>query len=53
MANSVMATSGFINLEFSRGKWNGDDVRALEEPLLMVVSRAGALDYSVTNLTTG
>lgn len=34
-----MAKSGFINLEFSRGKWNGDDVRDLEEPLLALVIR--------------
>jgi hypothetical protein len=42
----VMATSGFINLEFSRGKWNGDDVRALETPLLALVSRMGTLNSS-------
>lgn len=29
----------FLNAEFSWGRWNGDDARQLEEPLLMVVSR--------------
>jgi hypothetical protein len=37
----VMASSGLINLEFTWGKWNGDDVRGLEDPLMAVVSRAG------------
>ena len=37
----VMAKSGFINLEFSWGRWNGDDVRSLEEPLMALVTRAG------------
>lgn len=36
---AVMAKSGFINLEFSWGKWNGDDIRALEEPLLALAIR--------------
>jgi len=29
----------FLNAEFSWGRWNGDDARQLEEPLLMVISR--------------
>jgi hypothetical protein len=29
----------FINAEFSWGRWNGDDARQLEEPLLGVISR--------------
>ncbi|CCM03466.1 uncharacterized protein FIBRA_05599 [Fibroporia radiculosa] len=33
----------FINLEFSWGKWNGDDLKALEEPLSVVVSRLSSL----------
>ncbi|KII87451.1 hypothetical protein PLICRDRAFT_163585 [Plicaturopsis crispa FD-325 SS-3] len=39
----LMAKSVFINLEFSVGKWNGDDVRALEKPLLAIVSRCAGL----------
>ena len=37
---ALMAKSGFINLEFSLGRWNGDDVRGLEEPLLALVTRS-------------
>lgn len=29
----------FINAEFSWGRWNGDDARQLEEPLLRVITR--------------
>ena len=29
----------FLDAEFSWGRWNGDDARQLEEPLLMVISR--------------
>ena len=29
----------FINAEFSRGRWNGDDAKQLEEPLLRVITR--------------
>jgi hypothetical protein len=39
--NTVMSTSGPINLEFSMGKWNGDDVRSMEEPLVNLVARVG------------
>lgn len=37
----VASNSKFLNLEFSWGKWSGDDVKALEEPLLGVVTRTG------------
>jgi len=37
----VMAKSVFINLEFSWGRWNGDDVRSLEAPLMALVTRVG------------
>ncbi|KZP19305.1 hypothetical protein FIBSPDRAFT_1045659 [Athelia psychrophila] len=40
---ALMAKSGFINLEFSYGRWNGDDVRELEEPMLGLVTRAAGL----------
>lgn len=33
----------FLNAEFSWGRWNGDDARQLEEPLLMVISRLNGL----------
>ncbi|KAI9441300.1 hypothetical protein H4582DRAFT_1367483 [Lactarius indigo] len=33
----------FINAEFSWGRWNGDDARKLEEPLLGVISRLNGL----------
>jgi hypothetical protein len=33
----------FINAEFSWGRWNGDDARQLEEPLLGVISRLNGL----------
>ncbi|KIM71841.1 hypothetical protein PILCRDRAFT_93686 [Piloderma croceum F 1598] len=39
----VMAKSVFINLEFSWGRWNGDDVRSLEAPLLALVTRVASL----------
>lgn len=42
----MMAFSGLINLEFSWGKWNGDDVKTLEEPLLEIVVRIGVLPCS-------
>ncbi|PCH37055.1 hypothetical protein WOLCODRAFT_140699 [Wolfiporia cocos MD-104 SS10] len=32
-----------INLEFSWGKWNGDDVKSLDRPLAAVASRLAAL----------
>ncbi|KAI0300497.1 hypothetical protein B0F90DRAFT_1723438 [Multifurca ochricompacta] len=33
----------FINAEFSWGRWNGDDARRLEGPLLSVISRTNGL----------
>ncbi|KZP26783.1 hypothetical protein FIBSPDRAFT_731732 [Athelia psychrophila] len=40
---ALMGKSGFINLEFSYGRWNGDDVRELEEPMLTLVTRVAGL----------
>ncbi|KIY67696.1 hypothetical protein CYLTODRAFT_483276 [Cylindrobasidium torrendii FP15055 ss-10] len=39
----VMATSRFIHLEFSWGKWNGDDVLDILQPLLTLVTRISVL----------
>jgi hypothetical protein len=36
----------FINAEFSWGRWNGDDARQLEEPLLSVITRLSGWWYS-------
>ncbi|KAI9512000.1 hypothetical protein F5148DRAFT_157072 [Russula earlei] len=33
----------FINAEFSWGRWNGDDAKKLQEPLLGVISRINGL----------
>ncbi|KAI0070747.1 hypothetical protein K474DRAFT_1631398 [Panus rudis PR-1116 ss-1] len=41
-------TSNFMGVEFSWGKWNGEDVRGLEEPLLGVISRLGAFQSFLT-----
>ena len=35
--------SGFVNAEFSRGRWNGDDSKALEEPCRLLVTRTSKL----------
>ncbi|KAF7972398.1 hypothetical protein HWV62_18046 [Athelia sp. TMB] len=40
---ALMGKSGFINLEFSYGRWNGDDVRGLEEPMIALVTRVAGL----------
>lgn len=40
---SVIASTKFIGLEFSWGKWNAEDVTGLQEPLIAVVSRTAAL----------
>ncbi|KZT02812.1 uncharacterized protein LAESUDRAFT_729774 [Laetiporus sulphureus 93-53] len=32
-----------LNLEFSWGKWNGNDIKALKEPLMTLVGRLAAL----------
>jgi hypothetical protein len=34
-----MELGAFLNAEFSWGRWNGDDARQLQEPLLTVISR--------------
>ncbi|KAG7440200.1 uncharacterized protein BT62DRAFT_1012986 [Guyanagaster necrorhizus] len=39
----LMATSRFIHLEFSHGRWNGDDVLDLLEPLLTLVTQVAGL----------
>lgn len=39
----VMGSIKFIGAEFSWGKWNADDVKGLQEPLVVVVNRAGKL----------
>jgi hypothetical protein len=39
MVPQVTQLGKFLNAEFSWGRWNGDDARQLEEPLLMVISR--------------
>jgi hypothetical protein len=37
--HKVTLQGKFINAEFSWGRWNGDDARQLEEPLLSVIFR--------------
>ncbi|KAJ7235265.1 hypothetical protein C8J57DRAFT_1572433 [Mycena rebaudengoi] len=39
----LVATSGFLALEFTWGKWNGDDVRSLEGPMITLITRVGCL----------
>ncbi|KAJ7463697.1 hypothetical protein FB451DRAFT_1352935 [Mycena latifolia] len=39
----LSATSGFLALEFSWGRWNGDDVRSLEEPTVALITRVACL----------
>jgi hypothetical protein len=39
IAHKVTQQGKFINAEFSWGRWNGDDARQLEEPLLAVILR--------------
>ncbi|KAJ7132494.1 hypothetical protein C8R44DRAFT_978049 [Mycena epipterygia] len=39
----ITATSGLMSLEFSWGKWNGDDVRSLDEPIVAVITRTVTL----------
>jgi hypothetical protein len=48
---TVTSTSGPIDLEFSVGKWNGSDVRELEEPLLALVIRVGGCDITYLCIT--
>ncbi|KAI9465778.1 hypothetical protein BJY52DRAFT_1376562 [Lactarius psammicola] len=42
-SHKVTQQGKFINAEFSWGRWNGDDARKLEEPLLGVISRLNGL----------
>ncbi|KAJ3525006.1 hypothetical protein NM688_g8467 [Phlebia brevispora] len=46
----MVASMKFINVEFSWGKWNGNDVKALTEPLMAVVSRSGKPDSTESNV---
>ncbi|KAJ7666375.1 hypothetical protein B0H17DRAFT_847415, partial [Mycena rosella] len=39
----LMATSGFLALEFTYGRWSGVDVRGLEEPMVTLITRVGCL----------
>ncbi|KAJ6554824.1 hypothetical protein B0H19DRAFT_1263119 [Mycena capillaripes] len=39
----LTATSGFLSLEFTFGKWSGDDVRSLEAPFVTLITRVGCL----------
>ncbi|KAJ7513178.1 hypothetical protein B0H11DRAFT_2303465 [Mycena galericulata] len=39
----LTATSGFLSLEFSYGRWSGDDVRSLEAPTVALIARVGCL----------
>ena len=38
-ACEVGMKSALINVEFSFGRWSGDDAKAIEEPLKVLVSR--------------
>ncbi|KAI0646345.1 hypothetical protein C8Q79DRAFT_909612 [Trametes meyenii] len=40
----LMAQKHFLNLEFSWGRWNGDDIKDLLEPISTVATRMGALN---------
>ncbi|KAJ6565829.1 hypothetical protein DFH09DRAFT_1472533 [Mycena vulgaris] len=40
---AVIATAGFLSLEFTYGRWSGDDVRTLEEPMVALIARVGCL----------
>lgn len=39
-----MGQKQFLNLEFSWGRWNGDDIKDMLEPLQIVATRLGALN---------
>nr|GAT57032.1 predicted protein [Mycena chlorophos] len=39
----IVSTAGFLSLEFSWGRWSGDDIRTLEEPVIALISRSSAL----------
>ncbi|KAI0360638.1 hypothetical protein OH77DRAFT_1418621 [Trametes cingulata] len=40
----LVAQKQFLNLEFSWGRWNGDDVKDMLEPMQIVAIRLGALN---------
>ncbi|OBZ77446.1 Uncharacterized protein C57A7.05 [Grifola frondosa] len=40
----LTAQKGFLNLELSWGRWNGDDIIELMDPLFIVASRISALN---------
>ncbi|KAL7284167.1 hypothetical protein ACG7TL_001449 [Trametes sanguinea] len=40
----LMAQKQFLNLEFSWGRWNGDDIRDMLEPMQILATRLGALN---------
>ncbi|KAF7313882.1 hypothetical protein HMN09_00546000 [Mycena chlorophos] len=39
----IVSTAGFLSLEFSWGRWSGDDIRTLEEPVVALIARSSAL----------
>ncbi|KAJ7257147.1 hypothetical protein C8J57DRAFT_1136056 [Mycena rebaudengoi] len=39
----LIASSGLLSLEFTWGRWNGDDVRSLEAPFIALLTRVGCL----------
>ncbi|KAI0635211.1 hypothetical protein C8Q77DRAFT_1106698 [Trametes polyzona] len=40
----LMSQKQFLNLEFSWGRWNGDDIKDMLEPMQAVATRLGALN---------
>ena len=38
---AVMSQKAMLNLEFSWGRWNGDDVQEMLEPMQIVATRIG------------
>ncbi|KAI0777718.1 hypothetical protein BD413DRAFT_519071 [Trametes elegans] len=40
----LMSQKQFLNLEFSWGRWNGDDIKDMLEPMQIVATRLGALN---------
>ncbi|KAJ6538107.1 hypothetical protein B0H19DRAFT_1079182 [Mycena capillaripes] len=39
----LAATAGMLSLEFSWGRWNGDDLRDLQEPSITLITRVSTL----------
>ncbi|KAJ7054138.1 hypothetical protein C8F01DRAFT_1164075 [Mycena amicta] len=39
----ISATSGFLTLEFTWGRWSGDDIRSLEDPIVALITRSSCL----------